>query len=82
MFCTYGSRCQYIHNQISPEKQKEIPYSRVLYENAEFNKYRIELLEEGWLPLEFSTNLNYISCYYRNRLKVFIRLSEGKKDYE
>ncbi len=65
MFCPYGTRCQYIHNPMSAEKQRAVPHTRVLAENEAHVRSRLETLESSGVPEELSDNLFYISVYYK-----------------
>lgn len=78
LICSYGARCQYIHNHFTVQKQKTTEYSRVLKENNDLACERLQLLEDSYVPAELSENLLYISTYQKKRLNVFRKLAGDK----
>lgn len=42
LYCPYGVRCQFLHDDPKPKKQKEVNYSDKLKENIELFKIKIE----------------------------------------
>lgn len=67
--CSYGNRCQFIHNCLSVDKQKDSSYSRMLRENCGFIAVRMNCLSEE--------HMMYVPSYERRRLNVFSKLAES-----
>jgi len=77
-FCPYGTRCQFIHTPLSPSKQENVSYVKMLADNLYYVKARVESLKDNKLPIELDTNTLYVSAYTRRRLEIFTRLEESR----
>ena len=79
LICPYGCRCQFIHNPLTSERQKNASYVKMMQENISYSEARLKCLEDPNVPAEFNENLMYISSYDRRRLNVFSKLGDGFK---
>ncbi len=79
MICPYGSRCQFIHNPMAVEKQKNASYFKMMQENIGYSESRVQCLGDPMVPMEHNEHLMYINAYERRRLDVFSKLADGKK---